>query len=144
MLVSQVLKDKGDVVFTASPHETLSAAAAMMHRQRIGAVVVVDANDAIVGILTERDVVQAVAEKGAAAATAEPISTCMTKDVVFAAPNELVQSLLLRMTNRRTRHLPVVNEGRLVGIVSIGDLVKSKIAEAEAEADALKAYIVAG
>jgi CBS domain-containing protein len=144
MLVSQVLKDKGDVVFTASPHETLSAAAAMMHRQRIGAVVVVDANDAIVGILTERDVVQAVAEKGAAAATAEPISTCMTKDVVFAAPNELVQSLLLRMTNRRTRHLPVVNEGRLVGIVSIGDLVKSKIAEADAEADALKAYIVAG
>jgi CBS domain-containing protein len=144
MLDSQVLKDKGDVVFTASPHETLSAAAAMMHRQRIGAVVVVDANDAIVGILTERDVVQAVAEKGAAAATAEPISTCMTKDVVFAAPNELVQSLLLRMTNRRTRHLPVVNEGRLVGIVSIGDLVKSKIAEADAEADALKAYIVAG
>ena len=143
MLVSQILKDKGDLVFTASPNETVAAAAALLHSRRVGAMVIVDAVGAIAGILSERDIVRLVAEKGAAALT-EPISCCMTKDVVFAAPTEPVQSLLERMTDRRVRHLPVVKDGRLVGIVSIGDLVKSKIAEAEAEAENLKAYISAG
>jgi CBS domain-containing protein len=143
MLVSQILKDKGDLVFTASPSETVAAAAALLHSRRVGAMVIVDKGGAIAGILSERDIVRLVAEKGAAALT-EPISSCMTRDVVFAAPTEPVQSLLERMTDRRVRHLPVVKDGRLVGIVSIGDLVKSKIAEAEAEAETLKAYISAG
>lgn len=143
MLVSQILKNKGDLVFTASPRETVAAAAALLHSRRVGAMVVVDEADAIIGILSERDIVRVVAERGAAG-LADPISMCMTTDVVFAAPNELVQSLLERMTDRRIRHLPVVRDGRLVGIVSIGDLVKSKIAEAEAEAETLKAYISAG
>ena len=143
MLVSQILKNKGDVVFTASPRETVAAAAALLHSRRVGAMVVVDEADTIIGILSERDIVRVVAERGAAG-LADPISLCMTTDVVFAAPNELVQSLLERMTDRRIRHLPVVKDGRLVGIVSIGDLVKSKIAEAEAEAETLKAYISAG
>ena len=107
------------------------------------AVTVANEGDAIAGILSERDIVRVVAELGAAALT-QPISTCMTKDVVFAAPTEQVQALLERMTDRRVRHLPVVKDGRLVGIVSIGDLVKSKIAESEAEAEHLKAYIAAG
>jgi CBS domain-containing protein len=143
MLVSQILKNKGDLVFTASPRETVAAAAALLHSRRVGAMVIVDEADAIIGILSERDIVRMVAERGAVG-LAEPISICMTRDVVFAAPNELVQSLLERMTDRRIRHLPVVKDGRLVGIVSIGDLVKSKIAEAEAEAETLKAYISAG
>ncbi|MDR3511452.1 MAG: CBS domain-containing protein [Caulobacteraceae bacterium] len=143
MLVSQILKGKGDLVFTASPHETVAAAAALLHARRVGAMVIVDREDAIVGILSERDVVRVVAERGAAGLS-QPISTCMTRDVVFATPTEAVQSLLERMTDRRVRHLPVVRDGRLVGIVSIGDLVKSKIAEAEAEAENLKAYITAG
>ena len=143
MLVSQILKNKGDLVFTASPRETGGAAAALLHSRRVGAMVIVDEAEAIVGILSERDIVRVVAERGGAGLN-EPISICMTKDVVFAAPNELVQSLLERMTDRRVRHLPVVKDGRLVGIVSIGDLVKSKIAEAEAEAETLKAYISAG
>ena len=143
MLVSQILKNKGDLVFTASPRETVGAAAALLHSRRVGAMVIVDEAEAIVGILSERDIVRVVAERGGAGLN-EPISICMTKDVVFAAPNELVQSLLERMTDRRVRHLPVVKDGRLVGIVSIGDLVKSKIAEAEAEAETLKAYISAG
>jgi len=140
MLVSQILKDKGDLVFTASPNETIAAAAALLHTRRVGAMVIVDAADAVAGILSERDVVRAVAEKGAAALT-QPISSCMSTDVVFAGPSETVGSLLERMTDRRIRHLPVVKDGRLMGIVSIGDLVKSKIAEAEAEAETLKAYI---
>ena len=140
MLVSQILKDKGDLVFTASPNETNAAAAALLHTRRVCAMVIVDAADAVAGILSERDVVRAVAEKGAAALT-QPISSCMSTDVVFAGPSETVGSLLERMTDRRIRHLPVVKDGRLMGIVSIGDLVKSKIAEAEAEAETLKAYI---
>lgn len=142
MLVSQILKNKGDLVFTASPRETVAAAAALLHSRRVGAMVVVDEADTIIGILSERDIVRVVAERGAAG-LADPISLCMTTDVVFAAPNELVQSLLERMTDRRIRHLPVVKDGRLVGIVSIGDLVKSKIAETVAEAEGLKAYISA-
>jgi CBS domain-containing protein len=143
MLVSQILKVKGDLVFTATPQETIGAAAALLHSRRVGAMVIVDAEDAVAGILSERDVVRAVAEKGGAALS-QPISSCMTQDVVFASPTETVDSLLERMTDRRLRHLPVLKDGRLVGIVSIGDLVKSKIAETEAEAENLKAYISAG
>jgi CBS domain-containing protein len=143
MLLSQILKDKGDMVFTASPHETVGAAAALLHSRRVGAMVVVDADDMVVGILSERDIVRVVAEMGAAGLN-QPISKYMTRDVLFAAPAEPVHVLLERMTDRRVRHLPVLNQGRLVGIVSIGDLVKSKIAETEAEAENLKAYISAG
>jgi len=105
--------------------------------------VIVDKAGLIAGILSERDIVGVVAVQGAAGLD-QPVSGCMTRDVVFAAPTEQVEALLARMTDRRVRHLPVVREGRLIGIVSIGDLVKSKIAEAEAEAAGLKAYIAAG
>jgi CBS domain-containing protein len=143
MLVSQILRDKGDLVFTALPHETVGAAAALLHSRRVGAMVVVDSDDAVVGILSERDIVRIVAEKGGAGLS-DPIADCMTRNVVFATPAESVDDLLERMTDRRKRHLPVCKDGRLIGIVSIGDLVRSKIAEAEAEAENLKAYISAG
>jgi CBS domain-containing protein len=143
MLVSQILKTKGDLVFTASPAETLGAICALLHSRRVGAMVVMD-GDQIAGIVSERDIVRALAEEGAPALT-KPISSCMTRDVVFADPGETVDSLLTRMTDRRVRHLPVCGEhGRLVGIVSIGDLVKWKITEVEAEAEGLKAYIATG
>lgn len=142
MLVSQILKDKGDLVFTAGPGETVGAVAALLHSRRVGAMVVVD-GDAVVGIVSERDIVRMVAEEGSGG-LARPIHVCMTRDVVFATPAETVDSLLGRMTDRRIRHLPVMRDGRLVGIISIGDLVKHKIEEVEAEADGLKAYITAG
>ena len=142
MLVSQILKDKGDLVFTASPDETMAAAAALLHSRRVGAMVIVGEQDQVVGILSERDVVKAVAESGAQGLT-QKVSQWMTKDVLFAQPDEPVHALLERMTDRRVRHLPVVVGGKLAGIVSIGDLVKSKIAETEAEAETLKAYISA-
>jgi len=140
MLVSQVLKSKGDAVFTVTPSETLSAVAAMLYARRVGAMVVVDAHDQVVGILSERDVVRVVAEEGAAALSLS-VADCMTRDVVFAGAHESVDALLERMTDRRMRHLPIIVDGRLAGIVSIGDLVKFKIAEAEAEAEGLRAYI---
>lgn len=142
MLVSQILKAKGDLVFTATPHETVSAICALLHSRRVGAMIIMD-GDRVTGIVSERDVVRVMAEQGASALN-QPVSSCMTRDVVFAEPNETVNSLLSRMTDRRLRHLPVCEGERLIGIVSIGDLVKHKISEVEAEADGLKAYIAAG
>lgn len=143
MLVSQILKDKGDLVFTASPQETVGAAAALLHTRRVGAMVVVDGDEAVVGILSERDIVRVIAKEGASALT-RPIAGCMSAEVIFAQPEETIDALLERMTDRRIRHLPVVRNGRLAGIISIGDLVKYKINEATAEAAGLKAYIAAG
>ncbi len=143
MLVSQILKGKGDLVFTASPNESIGAVAALLHSRRVGAMVVVDGDHDVVGIVSERDIVRIVAEDGAEGLK-KPVSACMTRDVIFAEPNETADSLLGRMTDRRIRHLPVCVDHRLVGIVSIGDLVKVKIAETTAEAEGLKAYIATG
>ena len=142
MLVSQVIREKGDIVFTISPDETLSEAAALLHQRQVGSAVVLGAGGAVVGLISERDVVRQLALEGAGALE-QPVSAAMTTEVVLAAPDEKVDELLARMTDRRVRHLPVMQGGRLVGLVSIGDLVKRKIAEAEAEAETLKAYIAA-
>ena len=142
MLVSQILKQKGDMVFTASPTDSVAAVAALLQSRRVGAMVVLDQDRDVAGIVSERDIVRIVAERGAEGLP-QPIAECMTRDVVFADPSETVDQLLERMTDRRIRHLPVCQEGRLIGIVSIGDLVKSKIAETVAEAENLKAYISA-
>ncbi|HEX3916312.1 MAG TPA: CBS domain-containing protein [Caulobacteraceae bacterium] len=142
MLVSQILKEKGDMVFTASPSDSVAAVAALLQSRRVGAMVVLDESQNVAGIVSERDIVRVVAEVGAEGLS-QPISACMTRDVVFAEPQETVDALLARMTDRRIRHLPVCRASRLVGIISIGDLVKSKIAETVAEAENLKAYISA-
>ena len=141
MLISQILKTKGDTVFTIGPSESMFDVAELLHNQRVGALVVLDA-ERVVGIVSERDIVRAVA-KGGPEAMKHRVSDFMTADVLFAEPGETVDPLLSRMTDRRIRHLPVCRRDRLVGIVSIGDLVKWKISEVEAEADGLKAYIAA-
>jgi CBS domain-containing protein len=141
MLVSQILKAKGDTVFTVGPRETVAQVAALLHQRRVGALVVLDA-ERVVGIVSERDVVRAMAKAGPGALE-HPVAEFMTSNVLYAEPGETVDSLLARMTDRRIRHLPVCRNERLVGIVSIGDLVKWKISEVEAEADGLKAYIAA-
>ena len=142
MFLSQVLKSKGDLVFTAQPGDTIAAVAALLHSRRVGAMVVVDPEHTVIGIVSERDIVRIVAEEGGEGLS-KPISSCMTRDVIFADPGDTVDVLLERMTDRRVRHLPVCRERKLVGIISIGDLVKSKIAETEAEAEGLRAYISA-
>jgi CBS domain-containing protein len=143
MLVSQILKAKGDSVFTLAPDDTVAEAAMLLNERRVGCLVVMDDHDQVAGIVSERDVVRLVAQMGAAALV-KPVSVCMTQDVIFADLTQTVDSLLNCMTDRRIRHLPVCKGERLVGLVSIGDLVKSKIAESEAEAHSLKAYIAAG
>ena len=143
MLVSQILKQKGGSVFTCSPHETTAAAAALLHARGVGALVVLDDQDHVAGIISERDIVRVVAQQGADGLGA-PVADCMSRGVIYAEPQEAVNALLSRMTDRRIRHLPVSENGRLVGIVSIGDLVKAKIESATHEAETLKAYIAAG
>ena len=140
MLASQILQSKGDLVFTVTPIETVEAAAALLHSRRVGALVVVDSDQSVIGIVSERDIVRVVAETGTGA-MAMTLTDCMSRDVIFADPSETVDVLMGRMTDRRLRHLPVVSGGRLLGIISIGDLVKAKIAEVESEASGLKAYI---
>lgn len=142
MLVAEILKSKGETVYSVEPQETLEAAARRLDSHRVGALVVCEA-DRVIGIFSERDLVRAVARGGAAALT-QPAREHMTADVQYAAPTETIDSVMGRMTDRRIRHLPVLNAARLSGIVSIGDVVKCKIAEATFEAESMKSYIVSG
>lgn len=139
MLVAEIIRGKGDAVYTITPAITLTEACAELQRHRVGALVVCD-GDKVVGILSERDVVRAVAERGAAGLSA-PVSEHMTAKVVFAQPNETVAVLMERMTDRRIRHLPVMRDDRLAGVISIGDVVKCHIEEATREAESLRTYI---
>ena len=142
MLVAEILKDKGEAVFVIRPDLRLSDACTELDRRRVGALIICD-EAKVVGVLSERDVVRAVATDGIAALD-RPVSTYMSADVVFAAPAETVAILMERMTDRRIRHLPVLREGRLAGVISIGDVVKCQIAEATHEAESLRTYIGAG
>lgn len=142
MLVAEILKGKGDQVFSISPDMSLKAAAAELNARCVGALVVCD-GDRVVGVFSERDLVRAVAE-GEEGALDQPVSSQMSNQVVFAEPAEGVAVLMTRMTDRRIRHLPVLRDGRLCGVVSIGDLVKCQIAEASREAESLRSYISAG
>ncbi len=112
----------------------------MLHSRKVGALVVLDEEGHVVGIISERDIVRTLAQLGVMGMSM-PVSSCMTRGVVYAVLTETVAELMTRMTDRRIRHLPVCEGERLVGVISIGDLVKTKIAETEAEAQELKAYI---
>ncbi|NJC39962.1 CBS domain-containing protein [Brevundimonas alba] len=142
MLVAEILKDKGEAVYHIGPDLTLGEACGELDRLRVGALMICD-GDRVVGVLSERDVVRAVAQDGQAALD-RPVSVFMTSEVVFAAPAESVAVLMSRMTDRRIRHLPVLRDGRLAGVISIGDVVKCQIAEATQEAESLRTYIAAG
>jgi CBS domain-containing protein len=139
MLVAEILKDKGDAVHAINPDLPLGKACVELDRLRVGALMVCD-NDKVVGVISERDVVKAVARDGQPA-LARPVSAYMTSEVIFAAPGETVAILMGRMTDRRIRHLPVLRDGRLAGVISIGDVVKCQIAEATREAESLRTYI---
>jgi CBS domain-containing protein len=142
MLVAEILKDKGEAVYSIAPSLSLAEACAELEQKRVGALIVCD-HDRVVGVLSERDVVRAVASDGRDS-LGRPVSDYMTADVVFAQPSETVAVLMGRMTDRRIRHLPVLRDSRLAGVISIGDVVKCQIAEASQEAESLRTYIAAG
>ncbi|MFN7180318.1 CBS domain-containing protein [Hyphomonas sp.] len=142
MIVEQILNDKGHSVVTLKADTTLKEAAQLLDDKKIGAVVALDGEERIIGVLSERDVVRQVARLGAAALDM-PVGSAMTRAVVTVAPSTAIDEALQTMTDRRIRHLPVVHNERLTGVISIGDLVKWKIAETEAEANSLKSYLSA-
>lgn len=143
MLIETILKEKGGTVTTIPATETLARAASLLDQKRIGAVVAVDANGGLAGVLSERDIVRRFARHGAGAIDMT-VSEAMTRGVITASPGETLDTCLGRMTDRRIRHLPVVEDGVLKGIISIGDLVKYKIDSVLAEAEAMEAYIRSG
>jgi CBS domain-containing protein len=140
MNVEHILSEKGRNVVTIDPQCTLAEAARTLSDKRIGAVVVSGANQPVLGILSERDIVRAINDKGAAALN-EPVSRYMTAKVVTCTGRSAINELMEIMTNGKFRHVPIVEDGRLNGIVSIGDVVKYRLAEIESESRALRDYI---
>ncbi|MDQ1155305.1 CBS domain-containing protein [Brevundimonas sp. SORGH_AS_0993] len=139
MFVAEILKTKGNAVFTVTPDLSVAGACRELEQRRVGALVVCD-GDRVAGVFSERDVVRALASEGPAA-LGRPVSAYMTEKVIVAEPREPMAALMTRMTDRRIRHLPVMESGRLVGVVSIGDVVKAQIAEHAQEAESLRTYI---
>jgi CBS domain-containing protein len=137
MKIGDVLKRKGSGVVTMRPDSTIDTVVRRMRLERIGAVIISPDGKSVIGILSERDILHALAEHGTAllALKAEDL---MTREVVTCSREDTLQSVMVKMTQRRIRHLPVVEQGQLAGIVSIGDAVKSRLEEVELEANVLR------
>lgn len=140
MNVKAILSGKGRDVVTINPTATIAQAIAKLTAHRIGALVVLGPDRRVIGILSERDVVRALAGRGAAALD-EPLAQAMTREVVICAETDAVSVIMERMTHGRFRHLPVLADERIVGIISIGDVVKTRLSEMEHESEAMRDYI---
>jgi CBS domain-containing protein len=140
MTVKSILSTKGTGVFTIEPTSSLETAIKLLTERRIGALVVLGPEQRVIGIVSERDVVRALAARGAAA-LAEPLSQVMTRKVSTCTRSDTVSTIMEQMTTGKFRHVPVVEQDRLVGIISIGDVVKHRLGEMEREQEALRDYI---
>jgi CBS domain-containing protein len=140
MTVKTILSTKGSEVFTIDPAATLETAVGILSQRRIGALVVLGAEQRVIGILSERDVVLALAVTGADALK-QPLSQIMTRKVSTCTSDETISSIMEQMTSGKFRHVPVVEQERLVGIISIGDVVKHRLMEMQRESEALRDYI---
>ncbi|TAJ86699.1 CBS domain-containing protein [Reyranella sp.] len=142
MFVSDILSQKGGLVHTVTPGTSVGQVAQQLSLRRIGSVLVLD-DEAVAGIVSERDLVRAFASHGAAAMELEARHV-MTREVIGCDPDDSIDHVMELMTRGRFRHLPVMRRGELLGLVSIGDVVKARLEETRHETEALKAYIVAG
>ena len=140
MTVASILSEKGSSVVTIPPNRSLDDAIHLLAEKRIGAVVVSEDDGIVLGILSERDIMRALAQSGAAAFDA-PVANHMTAQVTTCTRSASVEDLMRIMTDSRFRHVPVVEDGHLVGLISIGDVVKRRIAAVEAEHQAMRDYI---
>jgi len=140
MTVSTILAGKGREVLTIEPSAKLADAVRLLGEKRIGAAVILGADRRIAGIISERDIVRVLAERGAPVLD-EPVSQTMTRKVETCSEGETVSNIMERMTVGKFRHMPVVDQGRVVGIVSIGDIVKHRLHEMERESAAMRDYI---
>ena len=142
MLVRQILKTKSnDDLITIDPGTTVSAAAELMSGKRIGAVIVSQDGKTAEGILSERDIVRELGRRGAACLT-ELVETMMTKELISCARDDTADHVLAKMTEGRFRHMPVVEDGEMVGLISIGDVVKARLSELSMEKEALEGMIM--
>lgn len=140
MTIAAILKHKGHEVAHVAPTATIAEVVQQLAARRIGAVVVLDSADQLLGILSERDIVASLAEHGRR--TLEMTAAqLMTRDLHTASMSTTVSQATELMTNERFRHLPIIEHGKLVGIVSIGDIVKARLSQQEQEVDSLKAYV---
>ncbi|MDY0881493.1 CBS domain-containing protein [Dongia soli] len=140
MTVAHLLRGKPIRLVTIPSYETLTKATEILARERIGALIVTAPGGDLAGILSERDIVRAIARDGTAAVMAK-VSDIMTADVVCCSPDDTVDAVMTLMTAKRFRHVPVKENGKLVGMISIGDVVKAKVEDAERESADLRAYI---
>lgn len=140
MTVEHILKGKGRDVVSIRPDQSLAEAARTLSERRIGSVLVTDGSQPVLGILSERDIVRAIAAEGAAALD-RPVSQAMTREVVTCTGPSAITEVMEIMTRGRFRHVPVVENGELRGIVSIGDIVNHRLAEIESEHQAMRDYI---
>jgi CBS domain-containing protein len=140
MTVATILAGKGGDVITATPSTTLEQLSNILAEHRIGAIVILESDKTVCGIASERDVVRQIAKQGSSALNA-PISVCMTKKVISCTPDSTINDVMGIMSTNKFRHLPVITNGKLEGIISIGDVVKKKIEQSEREAEELKQYI---
>ncbi len=141
MTVRTILADKGREIVTIEPGASLADAAQLLAERRIGAAIILGADHRLVGIISERDIVQALAARGAPALE-EPVSRIMTRSVETCNESETICNIMERMTAGKFRHVPVVDQGRVTGIVSIGDVVKHRLHEMERETAAMHDYIL--
>jgi CBS domain-containing protein len=140
MPVSHILTTKGPKVISAPPTASLAQVATTLADHRIGAVLITGVGDVIAGIVSERDIVRAIAKEGPSVLS-QPVSMIMTRDVKTCSSTDSEETLVALMTHNRIRHLPVVDGGKLVGMISIGDVVKYRMQAIERESDELKNYI---
>ena len=143
MHVEQILAHKGSKIFTVRPDVSIADAADTLRENRIGAVLVCAEDGIVAGVLSERDIVRGLSAKGAAC-LGMLVQDLMTRDVVFCKPEDSINEVMALMTDRRIRHLPVMADNQLLGVISIGDVVKHRMREIEHEADAMRAYIATG
>lgn len=140
MTVARILDDKGRDVFTTQPHRTMREVIELLASKGVGAVVVSDASQSVLGILSERDVVRVLGRHGASALD-DPVSRHMTPKVITVTRDDTIEHVMQTMTEGRFRHVPVVEDGRLIGIISIGDVVKRHVNALDSERQALREYI---
>ena len=143
MIVSQILKSKGSQVHTVSRTTSIMEVSCLLASKRIGATVIIDQNGLVEGIISERDIVRGLANYGAKVLDM-PVEDLMTRNVITRGAESQIDELRWEMTNSRIRHLPILDNGKLVGLISIGDVVKNRVEELQAEGDMLRKYIATG
>ena len=142
MHVADILKIKGSRVISADTTDSIKAALSSLHKNQIGALVVLDAESNVAGILSERDIVRGLAEQGVEILSLK-VNDLMSRRLYVCAPGDSIKDVMVWMTNQRIRHLPVVEDGQLRGLISIGDVVKHRLSEVQTEANVLRDIVTA-